>query len=114
MRILSLDDVATICRAVTGWDVGTDEVMAWGARRLQLMRVYNLREGLTAADDRLPDRFFDEPIDAGPLAGSRLDRDAFAVMIATYYELMGWDRDGVPTAATLAAHGLDRAVGGPA
>jgi aldehyde:ferredoxin oxidoreductase len=111
VRILSLDDVAAICRAVTGWDVDTAEVMGWGARRLQLMRVYNLREGLTAADDRLPDRFFDEPIDAGPLAGSRLDRDAFAGMIATYYEHMGWDRDGVPTAATLATHGLDWTAG---
>jgi|GEM_PF-5568497 len=29
------------------------------------MRVYNLREGLTAADDTLPDRFFDDPIRDG-------------------------------------------------
>jgi aldehyde:ferredoxin oxidoreductase len=106
VRILSLADVAAICRAVTGWEVGDDEVLAWGARRQQLMRIYNLREGLTAADDRLPDRFFDEPIDAGPLAGSRLDRDAFGAMIATYYELMGWDADGRPTTATRMRHDL--------
>ena len=35
---------------------------ALGERRMHLMRMYNLREGLTAADDRLPDRFFDEAI----------------------------------------------------
>jgi hypothetical protein len=29
------------------------------------MRVYNNREGLTPADDWLPDRFFDDPIDSG-------------------------------------------------
>jgi aldehyde:ferredoxin oxidoreductase len=106
VRILSLADVAAIGRAVTGWDVGDDEVLAWGARRLQLMRIYNLREGLTADDDSLPDRFFDEPIDAGPLAGSRLDRAAFRAMIESYYELMGWDANGVPTRATRMRHDL--------
>ncbi len=106
VRILSLTDVAAVGRAVTGWDLTTDEVLAWGARRLQLMRIYNLREGLTAADDRLPDRFFDEPIDHGPVAGSRLDRLAFDAMIADYYALMGWDAAGVPTPATRMRHDL--------
>jgi aldehyde:ferredoxin oxidoreductase len=106
VRILSLADVAAIARAVTGWDVSDAEVLAWGARRLQLMRIYNLREGLTATDDRLPDRFFEEPIDAGRLAGSRLDRAAFGSMIAGYYELMGWDPDGIPTPATRMRHDL--------
>jgi aldehyde:ferredoxin oxidoreductase len=106
VRILSLADVAATCRAVTGWDVSADEVLAWGARRLQLMRIYNVREGLTATDDRLPDRFFDEPIDSGPLAGSRLDRAAFGAMIAEYYALMGWDAAGVPTPSTRMRHDL--------
>jgi aldehyde:ferredoxin oxidoreductase len=106
VRILSLADVAAIGRAVTGWDVDDEEVLAWGARRMQLMRIYNDREGLTAADDRLPDRFFDEPIDAGPLAGSRLDRAAFGAMVGDYYELMGWDGDGIPTPSTRMRHDL--------
>jgi aldehyde:ferredoxin oxidoreductase len=106
VRLLSLADVAAVAGAVSGWDVSTDEVLAWGARRLQLMRIYNLREGLSAADDRLPDRFFDEPIDAGPLAGSRLDRAAFDAMIAEYYALMGWDEAGMPTPATRMRHDL--------
>jgi aldehyde:ferredoxin oxidoreductase len=107
VRILSLEDVAGIVRAVTGWETSSYEVMRWGSRRLQLMRIYNLREGLTAADDRLPDRFFDEPIDSGPLAGRRLDRAAFTTMISTYYELMGWDSAGVPTPTTRLAHHLE-------
>ena len=41
--------------------------------RNHLMRWYNLREGLTATDDTLPDRFFDEPIASGPRQGDRLD-----------------------------------------
>jgi len=42
----------------------------------------------------------------GPLAGSRLDRAAFGAMIAGYYELMGWDPDGIPTPATRMRHDL--------
>ena len=106
-RILSLDDVAGLVRAVTGWQVSADEVMAWGARRLQLMRAYNIREGLTAADDTLPDRFFDDPIDAGRFAGVRIDRDRFHSMVRGYYDAMGWDQAGIPTEATLRAHGLE-------
>ena len=107
VRILSLDDVAELVAAVTGWQTSSHEVMGWGARRLQLMRIYNLREGLTADDDRLPARFFEEPIDAGPNAGRRLDEAAFAAMIALYYELMGWDEAGVPTRGTRHAHQLE-------
>ncbi|HEY8869341.1 MAG TPA: aldehyde ferredoxin oxidoreductase C-terminal domain-containing protein [Candidatus Limnocylindrales bacterium] len=110
VRILSLENVAGIVGAIAGWETSSQEVMAWGARRLQLMRIYNLREGLSADDDRLPDRFFEDPIDDGPLAGERLDRGAFAGMISAYYELMGWDADGIPTAATRRRHGLEWAA----
>ena len=37
-------------------------------------RMYNLREKFTALDDTLPSRFFAQAVDAGRLAGSRLDR----------------------------------------
>jgi aldehyde:ferredoxin oxidoreductase len=106
-RILSLEEVARVVRTITGWETDADEVMAWGARRLQLMRSYNLREGLTSADDTLPDRFFDDPIDVGRFAGTTIDRDAFQAMVRGYYDAMGWDAAGVPTEATLRAHGLE-------
>jgi aldehyde:ferredoxin oxidoreductase len=93
--------------AITGWETSSAEIMRWGERRLHLMRMYNLREGLSAADDRLPDRFFEEPITSGPRSGVRLDREAFADAIATYYEMMGWDEDGVPRRATLVDHHLE-------
>jgi hypothetical protein len=36
------------------------------------------------ADDRLPDRFFEEAIETGPKAGVRLDREACAQSIAKF------------------------------
>lgn len=71
------------------------------------MRVYNNREGLTPADDELPDRFFDEPIDSGAKQSLKLDRKAFQDAIQTYYEMMGWDKQGVPRRATLYDHHLE-------
>ncbi|MGH9166223.1 MAG: aldehyde ferredoxin oxidoreductase family protein [Acidimicrobiia bacterium] len=106
-RLLSLDDISRLVRAVTGWETSSYEFMRWGERRLHLLRIYNLREGLTAADDLLPDRFFDEPIDAGRFAGARLDRNAFRDAIDLYYASMGWDAAGVPTPATRYDHHLE-------
>lgn len=106
-RLLSLRTMGDLLAAVTGWETSSAEVMRWGERRLHLMRMYNLREGLTAEDDRLPDRFFDEPIGGGPKTGVRLDRERFAESISSYYEMMGWDRSGVPRPATLYDHHLE-------
>ena len=93
--------------AITGWESSSYEVLRVGERRNHLLRVYNLREGLTAADDILPDRFYDEPIAAGPHAGRMLDRTRFREMVRLYYEAMGWDNEGIPSAATLYDHHLD-------
>ena len=105
-RPLSLEDVAALVRAVTGWETSSYEIMRWGARRNHLLRIYNLRHGLGAADDRLPDRFFDEPIDSGPFAGLALEREAFGAAVRQVYGALGWDDDGVPTAATVYDHDL--------
>jgi aldehyde:ferredoxin oxidoreductase len=107
-RILTLREMAATVAAVTGWETGDYELMRWGDRRNQVMRLYNLREGLTAADDRLPERFFNEPITEGPRKGDVLNRGKFQEAIRTYYELMGWDERGRPSDATLLDHRLLR------
>jgi aldehyde:ferredoxin oxidoreductase len=107
VRVLTLEGISRLVAMVTGWDTSSYELMRWGARRNQLLRLYDLREGLTAADDTLPDRFFDEPVDAGRFAGVRLDRARFAEMRALYYASMGWDDAGVPTKATRYDHHLE-------
>jgi aldehyde:ferredoxin oxidoreductase len=107
-RVFSLDDMARMLAAVTGWKTSGYEVMRFGERRLHLMRAYNLREGLTAADDMLPARFYDDPIalPGGRWDGVRLDRTAFQSAVRTYYRMMGWDDSGQPTYETLLDHHL--------
>ncbi|MGC9349279.1 MAG: aldehyde ferredoxin oxidoreductase family protein [Anaerolineae bacterium] len=106
-RLLSLRQMTEMVRAATGWETSSYELMRIGERRLHLMRWYNLREGLTATDDRLPDRFYEEPIASGPREGDVIDREAFEAAIATFYAMMGWDEEGKPTPATLYDCGLD-------
>ena len=110
-RLLSLSRMAELLRAVTGWETSSYELMRFGERRLHLMRCYNLREGLTAADDRLPDRFYEEPIASGPRRGDVIDRAAFEQAILTFYAMMGWDEQGRPTQAALYDHGLEWLLG---
>ena len=102
---LSVDEML---RAVTGWETSSHELVRFGERRLHLMRVYNLREGLTAAADTLPARFFDDPIHkSGRFDGKRLDREQFVSAVRTYYQMMGWDDAGRPLLETLIDHQLE-------
>ena len=111
-RVLSLQRMAELLGATTGWNTSAYEIMRLGERRLHLMRAYNLREGLTTDRDTLPDRFFEDPLDCGGrLAGVRLDRERFADMITCYYKMMGWDSDGKPLKETLLDYHLEWTFG---
>jgi aldehyde:ferredoxin oxidoreductase len=81
------------------------ELMQVGERANTMARLFNLREGFSAADDTLPDRMF-EPMRAGALAGKALDREAVGQALRLYSQMAGWDEQGVPTPATLAELGL--------
>ncbi len=97
-----LDKIVEYVNAVTGWDTSLWELMKVGERANTLQRVFNLREGLTAADDTLPDRFF-EPLRSGALEGHALPREEFARAVRAYYGMAGWDPEtGTPTPAKLA------------
>ncbi|MHB1005213.1 MAG: aldehyde ferredoxin oxidoreductase family protein [Chloroflexota bacterium] len=98
----TLEKIVEYVNAVTGWDTSLWEMMKVGERANTLQRIFNLREGFTAEDDTLPDRFF-EGLENGALAGRGLDRGEFARAISAYYGMAGWDpRTGVPTKAKLA------------
>lgn len=70
-----------------------------GERIWNLERQFNLAAGLTAADDTLPKRTMEEPAKGGAGKGEVAD---LSVMLPAYYDLRGWDENGVPRADTLA------------
>ena len=86
-----------LVRAITGWDASLHELLKAGERAYTMARAFNAREGFTAADDKIPARFF-EPFREGPSAGNALPPEEFDRARITFYQMMGWDEHtGVPT-----------------
>ena len=92
---VTFDAPVEILRKVTGWDVGVAELIRSGERILTAARLFNINQGLTADDDRLPPRFFEDKTDGPFVAG--LDPEKMEKAKKYYYTLMGWDQNGVPT-----------------
>jgi len=81
---------------VLGRKITMGDFVEIGERAFNMERIYNLREGLTAADDTLPDRLLNESTFPGIEGGVPLSE-----MLPTYYKLRGWDSNGVPRQKTL-------------
>ncbi|MCB9136966.1 MAG: aldehyde ferredoxin oxidoreductase family protein [Caldilineaceae bacterium] len=98
---------ADVVKAVTGWDVDLNELMTMGARRVNLLKLFNQRAGFTRADDKLPPRLY-EPLTGGISDGMVFTRDELEQAKDRYYALAGWDvATGNPTPERLRELGLD-------
>ncbi len=106
-RYLRLEQIAELVGRVTGWDYSSHELLQAGERRNVLQRWYNYREGFTAADDELPERWHEEAIATGRHAGARLERETWGKVVGLYYAMCGWDEGGRPGAAKLWELGLE-------
>ena len=103
---LSLDDYSNYWQAVTGESLSKNDFLAIADRIETLIRMFNLREGLTRQDDTLPYRTLWEPLPDGPAKGQFIGEENLNRMIDEYYACRGWDSAGVPTASTLQKYGL--------
>ncbi|MEN8235858.1 MAG: aldehyde ferredoxin oxidoreductase family protein [Actinomycetota bacterium] len=101
-QLMGMEDLAGVITAVTGMETTPTDLLLYGQRRLNLLRAFNAREGITREKDTLPKRLYDLPLEDGPSAGQTMDRDKVAQAIETYYRLAGWDAEsGNPTRETL-------------
>jgi len=87
-------ETAPALQAITGRSTTKTDLKAVARRVVALRRWFNEREGWTLAEDTLPARFFDEPLEHGAAAGAKLDRDRFTVLRANYHALRELDGDG--------------------
>jgi aldehyde:ferredoxin oxidoreductase len=97
--------LASALSAMTGHECGPQDILDVGERAQQLCRLFNLREGFTEKDDRLPKRVM-QAFKSGPLEGVEITDAAFYSARQTWYSLMGWTPEGVPTQERLAKLGL--------
>ena len=100
------DELAEMLSALTGVPYSTEEFMKAGERIWNTERLWNLKIGLSGKDDTLPERLLKNPIPAGPSKGKV---NLLGKMLPEYYEVRGWDKNGVPTAAKLKELGLTAA-----
>ena len=55
-----------------------------------------VREGISKKDDFLPHRIMEEPIKNGRAEGVKIGKDNMEIMLKEYYNLRGWDENGIP------------------
>jgi aldehyde:ferredoxin oxidoreductase len=101
-------DLLPLTIAATGYDYSWSEFIEIGERAVNLARAFGSRDGFGRKEDTLPARFLTEPLKSGLAKGhvvTGLDE-----MVSRYYDLCGWDDNGMPTADKLRSLGLDFVV----
>ena len=94
-------ELIEFCKYGAGWETSIQELQEIGERRINLMRLFNAREGFTRKDDTLPEKMFLAMPD-GPNAGAGITRADFEAALEAYYQLAGWDpTTGNPTPETI-------------
>lgn len=104
-QLYDANQLVDAVRAATGWNFSMWELMKAGERRLNLMRAFNAREGVGKEADAAPPKLF-VPLTGGSSDGVAVGEEELANAQALYYQMSGWDENGVPTAAKLAELGL--------
>ncbi|WP_197041241.1 aldehyde ferredoxin oxidoreductase family protein [Chondromyces apiculatus] len=101
------EEAAEMLAAVTGCAFTGPEVQAVARRIVLLKRLFNAREGWTAAEDTLPARFFEAPLPGGAARGAVLTRAQLDGMKRAYHAVRGLSEDGSVPEEALTAAGLD-------
>jgi len=87
------EEYAKIFTAVTGLSMTGQDLLLTGERICYNERLMNAKNGFSASDDDLPDRFFKpSKTDALP----PIDRTAFLASKSAYYRIRGLDENGLP------------------
>ena len=90
---------------VTGTRMDSHEYMVTGERISNLKRMYNVRNGITRKDDRLPVRFLTQKRGTG---GAAEHLPNLSVMLEEYYAYRDWDENGIPRKEKLSSLALGK------
>lgn len=101
VRPLNINDYAEMLTATIGRIWTKKELLKLGERIYALERAFNIKSGMSKQDDWLPKRFYKEPIPFGPTKGYKIGEKEYSEMLKEYYELRGWNSEGIPELNTI-------------
>ena len=90
---IPLDNLLKAYTTVTGIDHDITSFLKAAERIINLERMYNINLGLDRKDDTLPKRFLEETLPSGESKGQIVELNA---LLDDYYNVMGWNSNGVP------------------
>ena len=93
MDILDFDLASQLLKAGTGLKFTVEKVDEALKGVIQRDRLMNIDFGIDASMDTLPKRFTHEPLKKGASKGQVVPVDR---MVREYYEVKGWDKNGLP------------------
>lgn len=99
--VIQLSQAVKLLNAATGFNFTSADALKVGERIQNIQRQYLAKVGY--GRDTLPWRFTHEPMPEGPCAGQVVNLEP---MLDEYYELRGWDKNGVPGLAKIKELGL--------
>ena len=101
--VITIDYFLPVLESATGAGYDRESLLRAGERIWNQERLFNLKAGLTKDDDSLPSRMLKDPMPMGPAKGKVVDLEP---MLAEYYQVRGWDKNGVITQEKLVDLGL--------
>jgi aldehyde:ferredoxin oxidoreductase len=88
------EQLSTMLKATTGLTLDEDHLQMIASNISDNTRRFNLREGLTSDEDRLPKRFCNEVL---PETGKVITEEQMEQLLKDYYKARGWDEEGIPS-----------------
>jgi len=92
------EELSALVSMATGTNLSKAALSETAARVTDLTRRFNLQEGLTSADDFLPNRLLTEKLPDG----SGITEAELTQLVKDYYRLRGWNEKGIPAAESKA------------
>ncbi|MEZ6066003.1 MAG: aldehyde ferredoxin oxidoreductase C-terminal domain-containing protein [Planctomycetaceae bacterium] len=86
--------MAEMLRLVTGFNVDSRELIETAGRIVNAKKRYNILQGWTPDEDRLPSRVYEQPLPDGVAAGARVTEERMTMLVRQYNTSRGWSPDG--------------------
>ncbi|NPA97951.1 MAG: aldehyde ferredoxin oxidoreductase family protein, partial [Crenarchaeota archaeon] len=109
---VNLEHYPRMLSYITGVTYTLEDIYTIADRIYNLIRAFWIREygWWDRTMDYPPMRWFKHPLTKGPFTGAKLDLDKYNEMLNLYYQMRGWDENGVPREETLRKLGLDYVI----